>query len=123
VDVYVRRGEAARAEALLRAAVTRHPDDDVLAVMLGDFLSREKRWDGALRAYALAAARNPSAELPRRRMVDTHVELLPQQLAEFRTLLGQLSRPFPSAAEAGYRALVGHARSCGSSPCSPRGGG
>jgi tetratricopeptide (TPR) repeat protein len=109
VDVYVRRGEAARAEALLRAAVTRHPDDDVLAVMLGDFLSREKRWDGALRAYALAAARNPSAELPRRRMVDTHVELLPQQLAEFRTLLGQLARPFPSAAEAGYRALVGHA--------------
>jgi tetratricopeptide (TPR) repeat protein len=104
--VYVRLGDAARAEAVLVDAVRRHPEQDGLAVLLGDHYLKARRWEDGLGAFALAAARNSTAELPRRRMVQCHVELLPQKLAQFRKTLRELEPTFPAAAEGGYRALI-----------------
>lgn len=105
-DVHLRLGDAVRAETVLTEALAKHPEQDALAVMLGDFYRRTRRWDDAIGAYRQAAARNSSAELPRRRMVECYAEMLPQSLGNLQKLLGELEPTFPTAAELGYRAII-----------------
>ncbi|HSL49004.1 MAG TPA: tetratricopeptide repeat protein [Candidatus Deferrimicrobiaceae bacterium] len=104
--VHTRLGDAARAEAVLVDALQQHPAQDALAVVLGEFYWKAKRWEEALRAFAQAAASNSTAELPRRRMVQCHIQILPQRLADFRRLLREIEPTSPSAAESGYRAII-----------------
>jgi tetratricopeptide (TPR) repeat protein len=104
--VHTRLGDVARAEAVLVDALRQHPEQDALAVLLGEFYWKAKRWEEALRAFAHAAASNSTAELPRRRMVQCYIEMFPQRLADFRKLLREIEPTFPSAAESGYRAII-----------------
>lgn len=106
--VYVKLGDAGRAEALLVDALRQHPQADGLALALGDFYRTAKRWDDALRAYVQAAAASSTAELPRRRMVECYRALLPGRLPEFRKFLSEIEVGFPSVAESGYRAIITH---------------
>ncbi len=104
--IYVRLGDASRAETVLTEALRKHPEQDTLAVMLGDFYGKAKRWDDAVRAYAHGASVNSTAELPRRRMVESYVHLLPQRLADLSKFLTDVELTFPSVAELGYRAII-----------------
>ncbi|MCL4498795.1 MAG: hypothetical protein M1335_00925 [Chloroflexi bacterium] len=106
-DLHARLGDKVRAEAVLADAFRKHPEDETIAVMLGDFYGSAKRWDKAVAAFAEAAALNSTAELPRRRMVEGYVELLPQRMADLSKLLIELEPTFPSTAELGYREIIG----------------
>jgi tetratricopeptide (TPR) repeat protein len=105
-EVHLKLGDTARAEKVLAEALQKHPEEDTLGVLLGDFYLRAKRPDDALRAYAQAAAQNSAAELARQRLVDVYAQLLPQRLADFQKFLAELEPAFPVAAERGYRAII-----------------
>lgn len=105
-ETYLKLGDPARAEKVLAEALQKHPQEDTLAALLGDFYRRASRLDDAIRAYAQAAAANSAAPLPRHRLVAVYAQLLPQRLADFRKLLAELEPAFPAAAERGYRAII-----------------
>lgn len=105
--LHMRLGDKGRAEAVISDAFGKHPEDETIAVMLGDFYGSAKRWDKAVAVFAEAAALNSTSELPRRRMVEAYVELLPQRMADLRKLLIEFEPTFPSTAELGYREIIG----------------
>ena len=102
----VRQGERTKAEALLAEALRRFPDQEAIALLLGDLHREVRRWEDALRIYRLAADRHPTSDPPRRRLVEAYIALLPARLDEFRRTLADLESGFPAVAELGYRAII-----------------
>lgn len=105
-QVQRRRKNPAAAETLLAQALTRSPEDERLAVALGDTRRADGRTDQAVAAYRQAADFNPLAELPRRRLLDVYLRGMPATRSPLLGVLADLERPFASLAEQGYRQII-----------------
>jgi len=104
--LHVQQGDSAKAEALLADAQKRFPDQEAIALLLGDFYRNAKNWDEAIRAYRFAMDRHPTSDPPRRRLVQAYVAVLPARHDDLRKVLAELERGFPALAELGYRAII-----------------
>jgi len=106
--VYVQQGDRAKAESLLGDTLKRFPDEEAIALLLGDLHREAKNWDEAIRAYRFAAERHPTSDPARRRLVQAYVALLPARVDDLRRTLAELENGFPSVAELGHRAIIEH---------------
>lgn len=104
--LHAQQGDRAKAEALLDDALRRFPDQEPIALLLGDLHRDAKSWDAAISAYRVAVDRHPTSDPPRRRLVEAYAALLPARLDEFRRVLAELERGFPAVTEVGHRAII-----------------
>src|SRR5262249_37717362 len=75
--LHVQRGDRARAETLLESALRTFPDQEAIALLVGDFHRDAKNLPAAIRAYRFAMERHPTSDPARRRLVQAYVTLLP----------------------------------------------
>jgi tetratricopeptide (TPR) repeat protein len=104
--LYLQQGDRTKATSLLDDALKRFPDEEAIALLLGDLQRDVRQWDEAVAAYRHAMDRHPTSDPPRRRLVQLYAGLLPARLDDLRGLLAELERGFPAIAEVGHRAII-----------------
>jgi tetratricopeptide (TPR) repeat protein len=106
VRVWIAQGDRGKAQALLEDTLKRAPDQEAVALMLGDVARDAKDWDRAIRAYRQAADQHPTSDPARRRLVQAYIGLLPARLDDLRQTLAEVESQFPVIAELGHRAII-----------------
>ncbi|HZM70385.1 MAG TPA: tetratricopeptide repeat protein [Candidatus Cryosericum sp.] len=100
-------GRTDEAEQVLMKAI----DEDTepagrFATQLGDLRGQRRDWGAALDAYRVGLEKNPVAETPRRRIIETHAHLGPQRDSELMRWLERWEEESPEAARYGYASIL-----------------